>query len=47
VFGGHSCARVPNATVGDCDHLEEQIFPIDTWGRHFVAGRAPPAATSR
>ena len=42
VFGGHSCARVPNANVGDCDHVEEQIFPIDTWGRHFVAGRAAP-----
>jgi hypothetical protein len=45
VFGGHSCARVPNATVGDCDHIEEQIFPIDTWGRTSWPAAPPRAAT--
>jgi hypothetical protein len=42
VFGGHSCGQVPNTDVDFCDHLEEQIFPIDTWGNHYVAMRAPP-----
>lgn len=39
VFGGHACARVPGS-FDTCDHMEEQIFPIDTWGEHFVAARA-------
>lgn len=36
VFGGHTCAFVP---FGDpaCDHLESQLFPIETWGTKFVA----------
>ena len=42
VFGGHSCGQVPNTNIDFCDHLEEQIFPVDTWGGHYVAGRAPP-----
>jgi len=42
VFGGHTCARIPTDTINGCDHLEEQIFPITTWGLHFLAGRAPP-----
>jgi hypothetical protein len=45
VFGGHSCGQVPNTDIDFCDHLEEQIFPIDTWGNHYVAMRAPPRNT--
>jgi len=45
VFGGHSCGHVPDLSVGNCDHLEEQIFPINTWGGHYVAAR-PPARAS-
>ena len=45
VFGGHSCGQVPNTDIDFCDHLEEQIFPIDTWGSHYVAMRAPPRNT--
>lgn len=44
VFGGHSCGQVPSTDVDFCDHLEEQIFPIDTWGLHYVAARSPPRA---
>jgi hypothetical protein len=44
VFGGHSCGQVPSTDVDFCDHLEEQIFPIDTWGMHYVAARSPPRA---
>ena len=35
VFASHQCARVPGA-LGACDHLEEQLFPTDAWGRRFV-----------
>jgi hypothetical protein len=34
VFSGHECMNYPS-TLGACDHLEEQIFPIDTWGQNF------------
>lgn len=44
VFGGHSCGNVPGVENGLCDHLEEQIFPIDTWGLHYVAARSPARA---
>lgn len=36
VFGGHTCANTPSGT-GACDHLESQLFPMETWGRNFVA----------
>ena len=42
VFGGHSCANVPTTSVTACDHVEEQIFPLETWGKHYIAARNPP-----
>lgn len=36
VFGGHTCAFVP-FNKGACDHLESQLFPLETWGRRFIA----------
>jgi hypothetical protein len=42
VFGGHSCGTVPDEVIGACDHLEEQIFPLETWGHEYVAARNPP-----
>lgn len=41
VFGGHSCGNVPTKAVNFCDHLEEQIFPVETWGLEYVALRSP------
>ncbi len=39
VFSGHVCSFVPfNAWA--CDHLEEMMFPVETWGRR-VAMSAP------
>jgi hypothetical protein len=35
VFGGHVCAYVPTSAQA-CDHLEEQMPPIQSWGRAFV-----------
>lgn len=41
VFGGHTCANVPTTSTGACDHVEEQIFPLSTWGQTYVAARNP------
>ncbi|MGB1017059.1 MAG: hypothetical protein ACPG4T_23180, partial [Nannocystaceae bacterium] len=41
VFGGHSCANVPTTSVTACDHVEEQIFPLETWGKDYIAARNP------
>lgn len=41
VFGGHTCGQVPSKAIDFCDHLEEQIFPVDTWGTEYVALRSP------
>jgi hypothetical protein len=41
LFGGHSCANVPSTAVAACDHIEEQIFPLETWGVNYVASRNP------
>ncbi len=37
VWSGHNCAFVPYH-VWACDHLEEMLFPEETWGSHFVIG---------
>jgi hypothetical protein len=35
VYSGHECANVPNERLA-CDHLEEQLFPLETWGRRYA-----------
>lgn len=35
VFSGHECAAVPIERPA-CDHLEEQLFPLATWGRTYA-----------
>ncbi len=35
VFTGHDCTYMPCASAA-CDHLEEQLFPNETWGRRYV-----------
>lgn len=35
VFSGHECSFYPSDTRA-CDHLEEQLFPTDTWGNEFL-----------
>ena len=39
VFGGHNCTFVPYDKWA-CDHLEEQLFPLHAWGKHYVGTRA-------
>lgn len=35
-FGAHTCTNVP-FTQGACDHLESQLFPMETWGTNYIA----------
>lgn len=39
VFSGHECTFYPQEPAA-CDHLEEQLFPTDTWGQEFTV--VPP-----
>jgi hypothetical protein len=34
VFSGHECSFYPS-DLRACDHLEEQLFPTETWGTEF------------
>lgn len=36
VFGAHTCTNIP-FTSPACDHLESQLFPMETWATGFVA----------
>jgi len=38
VFSGHQCAYVPRGLIG-CNHLVEQLPPINAWGKHYYAGK--------
>ncbi|MCB9706746.1 MAG: IgGFc-binding protein [Myxococcales bacterium] len=40
VVGATECANVP-AGVTYCDHIEEQIFPLDYWGKEYVGAHSP------
>lgn len=35
VFAGHNCTFMPYDSWA-CDHLEEMMFPLETWGTDFV-----------
>ncbi|MFW2387701.1 MAG: hypothetical protein ACN4G0_05165 [Polyangiales bacterium] len=32
VYGGNRCANIPTQETGFCDHVVEQLPPVDTWG---------------
>ncbi len=34
VFSTHTCSNYPSDQFA-CDHLQEQLFPVSTWGRRF------------
>ncbi|MCA9524984.1 MAG: IgGFc-binding protein, partial [Myxococcales bacterium] len=44
VFATHQCTFYPE-TLGACDHVEEQLFPVSTWGEDFVL--VPPVRRGR
>jgi hypothetical protein len=41
VFSGSPCVQVPFSRSA-CDHVEEQMFPFETWGKTFVAVPSHP-----
>ena len=41
VFGGHTCANLP-ISKSYCDHIQEQMFPVQTWGREYLAAKFMP-----
>jgi hypothetical protein len=42
VFSSNDCANVPNIpSECCCDHLEEQLFGLQTWGKNYVAAQMP------
>jgi hypothetical protein len=45
VFGGNSCGNVPDVAFCCCDHVEEQLLPLEAWGTATVLGRAAPRST--
>jgi len=38
VFVGHDCTQMPIGRTA-CDHLEEQLFPLEVLGREYVVSR--------
>lgn len=36
VYGGHDCTFIPFDRWA-CDHLEEQLFPLQAWGTRYLA----------
>jgi len=43
VYGGHDCTFVPFDRWA-CDHLEEQMFPLQAWGKRYLATHTQPVA---
>lgn len=41
VFSGHECANIPSDN-NFCDHLEQQLLPVDTWGSQFIGAKFSP-----
>src|SRR5690606_17454525 len=46
VVAGHECANVP-VGISACDHIESQLFPIDTWGTRYVADTFHPRSSTQ
>jgi len=44
VWAGHDCTFIPY-NYWACDHLEEMMFPLQTWGKHFLVGLTHPVET--
>lgn len=41
VFSGTECTFIPGLPWYACDHIEEQVVPLASWGQHYVAPRHP------
>lgn len=47
VLGATACAYVPFEGPGYCNHLQEQMIPIEYWGSKYVGAHAPVRATEQ
>lgn len=46
VFSGHECAFIPDELPTPyCDHIEQQIFPVEAWGNTYIAAKLSPRGT--
>lgn len=43
VIGGHNCTFVPSNRWA-CDHLEESMFPLESWGNEAIVSITQPIA---
>ena len=41
VLSGTACANVPFESPGYCNHLQEQMIPIEYWGTKYVGAHSP------
>jgi len=41
VFGGNACTFLPAGKMY-CDHVQEHMFPVETWGKNYVAVKFMP-----
>ncbi|MDC0673268.1 IgGFc-binding protein [Nannocystis radixulma] len=41
VFSGTDCVLIPGSPWYACDHLEEQMVPLASWGTSYVGARHP------
>ncbi len=44
VIGATECAFVP-PNIGYCNHLQEQMIPLEYWGKKYVGPNSPVRAT--
>ncbi len=54
VFAGHECANVPLVLVNGefkgteyCDHIEQQMIPLETWGNEYIADAFYPRSPTQ
>jgi hypothetical protein len=47
VFSGHECAFVPDGPPPTpyCDHMEQQLYPVETWGMRYFGAKLAPRGT--
>ncbi|WAS99253.1 IgGFc-binding protein [Nannocystis punicea] len=41
VIGANECVNVPNINTLYCDHVEEQMLPLEYWGMTYVGAASP------
>ena len=44
VFSNNRCTMIPAETYA-CDHIQQQLFPMDTWASEYIAAKFKPRGT--